>query len=47
MIEPNKTSSDTTVEFQGGHAQRKQNGFQNFNKEILNIKPLHQYLFDD
>ena len=35
-----------TVGFQGGHAQRKHNGFQNFNKEILNIKPLNQHLFD-
>ena len=47
MIEPNKAGSDTTVGFHSGHAQWKHNGFQNFNKEILNIKSLNQYLLDD
>ena len=36
MIEPNKADSDTTVGFQGGHAQRKHNGFQKFKLKNLN-----------
>ena len=30
MIEPNKAGFDTTIGFQGGHAQWKHNGFQKF-----------------
>ena len=47
MIELNKAGSDITVGFQDGHAQWKYNGFQNFNKIFLNIKPLNQHLLDD
>ena len=39
MIEPNKAGSDTTIVFQGGHAQWKHNGFKKF--KLKNFKYLN------